>query len=187
MSTINLICTNCGVEFKKDINEYKRRLWKLPGNTNFFCSRSCTTIYNNKISPSGNKNPNPPPRPTHPNRKYPELVTYYVQRCSRDCRFKNMDISKRLEFANHLIELWEKQQHICAISKLPLTLRDKNGKCTETNRFKIASIDRINNELFYEIGNVQWVSFAINMAKNDTNNEEFIINLTEFVSNMAVL
>lgn len=183
MSTILLKCTNCNNEFEKDLGEYNRRLWKLPGNTNFFCSRSCSAKYTNTHAPFGNKNPNFSKNLYTENRrirrKYPKLVMYYVQRCVRDSRFENMQLNDRLAFADHLVDLWNLQQYKCAFTGVVLTLRDKTGKCDESNPFKIASLDRIDSNIPYKKGNVQWVSLAMNLAKQDTNNDEFITYLTE--------
>ncbi|PPD55309.1 MAG: hypothetical protein CTY12_01500 [Methylotenera sp.] len=90
-----------------------------------------------------------------------------------------MQLNDRLAFADHLVDLWNLQQYKCAFTGVVLTLRDKTGKCDESNPFKIASLDRIDSNIPYKKGNVQWVSLAMNLAKQDTNNDEFITYLTE--------
>lgn len=64
----------------------------------------------------------------------------------------------------YLQELLEKQNNLCALSKIKLDLNCK----------KQASIDRINPTLGYIKGNVQWVCNIINTMKFRHTQEEFI-------------
>jgi hypothetical protein len=182
MKTITLTCTNCGEEFEKDKNEYKRRIAKIPGNDNFFCSRSCSSIYHNKMA-GGNCNPTPPPpqiKNTH-NQIYPLFTGWYVGRCAQDDRTGKCLTENRLEFANHIEELWEGQNGKCAFSNYQLVRRDARGKCATGNPFMIASLDRIDNDTGYEIGNVQWTSVALNQARGNLPLDEFKFYYTNFI------
>lgn len=69
----------------------------------------------------------------------------------------------------HLNDLYESQGHKCALSgislepDLSLTVQQQN-----------MSIDRIDSNIGYEVGNVEWVDKRINMMKGSLSNEEFI-------------
>lgn len=69
----------------------------------------------------------------------------------------------------YLNSLYEEQNHICALSgislepNLNLTMQQQN-----------MSIDRIDSNIGYEEGNIQWVDKKINMMKGSLSSEEFI-------------
>lgn len=70
---------------------------------------------------------------------------------------------------DYLNNLYESQNHTCVLSgislepNLSLTMQQQN-----------MSIDRINSNIGYEEGNIQWVDKRINMMKGSLSNEEFI-------------
>jgi len=66
-----------------------------------------------------------------------------------------------------VFNLLEEQRWICALSGAKLTM-----KTGDANR---ASIDRIDSDCGYIPGNIQMVTSAVNKAKMDLNNEEFIL------------
>lgn len=65
--------------------------------------------------------------------------------------------------------LWYAQKGYCALTGWPMTMELAAG-VVPTN----CSIDRVNSELGYEIGNVQLVCRAANIAKSDLPVSEFI-------------
>lgn len=69
----------------------------------------------------------------------------------------------------YLNNLYEEQNHICALSGISLE-PDLNLTMQQQN----LSIDRINSNIGYEEGNIQWVDKRINMMKGSLSNEEFI-------------
>lgn len=77
----------------------------------------------------------------------------------------------QLEFnitPKYLEELYEKQNHKCAISGLSLEL-----DITKTAIQQNWSLDRIDSNIGYVEGNVQWVHKDINMMKQSYSNEYF--------------
>ena len=72
------------------------------------------------------------------------------------------DISKE-----YLKELWDKQNGKCAISGIDMTFEQCNGR-TSTN----VSIDQINPNEGYTVGNIQLVCMAINQIKSDLKMDE---------------
>lgn len=71
-----------------------------------------------------------------------------------------------------LSNLWNKQNGICALSGLVLTMGYKNST---------ASIDRIKSSMGYTRSNIQWVHKDINRMKTDFP-EEYFIKLCEAVA-----
>lgn len=65
----------------------------------------------------------------------------------------------------------------CAITGEPLVF--------EPNYVYSASIDRVNSELGYVEGNVQWVGSSVNMAKNVLDHEQFVSLCQSVVRNSA--
>lgn len=66
----------------------------------------------------------------------------------------------------YLIDLWRKQRGLCAISNIPLA-HILNDMCS-------ISIDRIDSNRGYLIGNVQFVCKWVNYAKRNNTDREFI-------------
>jgi len=67
-------------------------------------------------------------------------------------------------------ELFLKQNRKCALSGVDLYFSPNTSNRHGTN----ASLDRIDSNKGYTIGNVQWVTKKINMAKQDISQNEFI-------------
>ncbi len=66
-----------------------------------------------------------------------------------------------------LRSLWNKQQGLCAISKIPMTYKFDSGRI-----FTNVSIDQINPHLGYTKENIQLVCMAVNQMKSDMSLEE---------------
>ena len=77
-------------------------------------------------------------------------------------RLKAGAVNRGVPFDVSIQYLWgllEKQEHKCALSGLPICLNlQVAGKST-------ASVDRIDNSLGYQIGNVQWLHREVNRMK----------------------
>ena len=162
---ITIPCDNCGELYQKPISEYTRNC-KL--NRHSFCCRSCSVIYGNLVKPPQFR----------PNRKYAQLKEYnthrpkdpntpfrYVLRAARQ-RFKEFNIT-----IEDLKEIWYKQQGICPYSGVNLQMRTytKGFKC---NDIYAASLDRIDSSKGYVVGNIQFVSKAMNYCKNTLSDSE---------------
>ena len=70
----------------------------------------------------------------------------------------------------NLEDIWNAQNGYCALSGWQMTMRLADG-VVPTN----ASIDRIDSSVGYELGNVQLVCRAANVAKHDLTMNEFIL------------
>lgn len=147
---IKITCDCCGVLFDKPITEYNRNM-KL--NRHNYCCRSCAGKFKVK-NLKGN------PKELIPNNKKDEYTNfrYYYRNAKR--RFKSFNLT--LEY---LKQVWEQQFGICPYTgiKLKLATYLKN----HNDPIFTASLDRIDSNKGYEIGNVQYVSTAINYMKNN--------------------
>jgi len=92
--------------------------------------------------------------------------TYYLRKA------KDRRHSTDLE-EDYLVDLWNRQDGNCAISGIPLRLRNLTGRST----LDAASLDRIDSGKGYVKGNVQFIAYGLNLAKNSFSNDEF----TEFL------
>lgn len=82
---------------------------------------------------------------------------------------KERAIKQGLDFnltVEYLLSLWESQHGICALSGVPMTFERYQGRIP-TN----VSIDKINKERGYIIGNIQLVCMACNQIKSDWSEE----------------
>lgn len=68
--------------------------------------------------------------------------------------------------ADYLKEVWQKQEGRCAYTKLPLT--------ADANQLTTMSLDRIDSDIDYVVGNVQLVCVAVNRMKSDFPEKDFI-------------
>ena len=82
---------------------------------------------------------------------------------------------------DYLLDLWDKQCGICALSGITMTFELKKGR-THTN----VSIDKIDRTKGYVIGNIQLVCMACNQIKSDMTEETmyyFCKNIVEQYEN----
>jgi len=133
------------------MNEYKRRVAK---NSKLYCSRGCAAKINRLENFKDKRNTNPPPPGT--GRKENKFL-YYLRNIKR--RNHVYDVT-----ADYLSFLWLTQGGLCAYTKLPLNLNSSSKRNLDFRY--TASLDRIDSNQGYVIGNVQFVSTAINYMKN---------------------
>jgi len=165
-----ICCDNCNKEFEKPLSELKRN---KELNRRNFCSRTCVGKANyNNFGDKINKIP-----PIRQKDKYYGLREF-IRRAKNRIFLEESTITKE-----YLFEIWENQNHKCAYTNIDLILPCYRRKI-KTSRIFSASLDRIDSKKGYIIGNVQFVSSAINFMKNDMSNEETIqlINLIRTMS-----
>jgi len=101
------------------------------------------------------------------------------QNCSWDCvppycygtfkakaKIREINFNISLEYCD---QLFKNQNKLCAISGVLLSFGRRKDSSSTT-----ASLDRIDSNLPYIEGNVQWVHKKINIMKNSLSHEEFI-------------
>lgn len=114
--------------------------------------------------------------------------------CSQEQKFKGVGelsasyvssiklgaIHRGIEFGVSMEYLWglfNQQSRKCALSGLDITLDQQYSTSCRKGRKELtqtASLDRINNNVGYVAGNVQWVHKEVNIMKLDHNQDHFI-------------
>lgn len=102
---------------------------------------------------------------------------------------KHRAIKSGLQFTISIEQLWrlyEAQNSLCAISKLPIAFgryhrAERNRVHGTWARLDTASLDRIDNTRGYVIGNVQWVHKEVNRMKGCLPQTNFIELCTAIV------
>lgn len=178
MSNVTMFCTNCKQTFIKDQNEVSRRKNKT-SSTNFFCSRSCAAVYGNRCRTT-ERFPLTPHYGNQSARKYSSENSWYVSRAFKDQRKHVRCSMNRQEYDTLLSSLWT---GVCSITGVTIHRKQADGSCITQNPFNVASVDRIDSSLPYQEGNVQWVSQAINYAKND--DRLFEQHFTQFLEQLV--
>jgi hypothetical protein len=91
-----------------------------------------------------------------------------------NARDRKLTFDLTIEF---LWDLFLKQDGKCALSKIPIYL---NEKCSD-KKYKTATLDRIDSNKGYIVGNVQWLHRDINKMKNNFP-EDYFFKMCELVS-----
>lgn len=104
---------------------------------------------------------------------YKELQGNFVGIIRRNAKIRGLKFELEPQY---LYELLEKQGHRCALSGVELCFGNKRKNIEQT-----ASLDRIDSDKGYIVGNVQWVHKVINFMKGKQEQESFI-NLCKLIS-----
>ena len=183
-------CGECGKRICVVGSQYRYQTNKNP-NRKWFCGRPCSARYRNSVHVSSaahlhsNQRQNSLKGATK-NIKYDQQFVWYTSRCVHDHRQKNRP-SDIQAFEAALRSAWLNQSGSCAITGIPLKLRNKFGKCETDDTWQIASIDRRDSKLPYQPDNLQWVSVAINLAKSDTPQQKFLAGFAAAARNFLTL
>jgi hypothetical protein len=97
---------------------------------------------------------------------YGGLSLTYYSNVRRNASIRKIDISVSIEY---LWSLFEKQNGLCALTGIPITLGRRFTKDLQS-----ASLDRIDNNKGYVNGNVWWVHKDINSLKTDFSLQRFL-------------
>jgi hypothetical protein len=166
---MKIVCANikCNKEFEKEDKEYRRQIKK--GRIEFFCTRNCAAIKNNLDNPrsgnidnliSDNRRDEFTPFKYYINRgKYRSLETKRY-----DCNITTL----------YLKNLWEQQEGICPITGWNLILPKDSAYPWNKKLPNNASLDRIDNSKGYIEGNVRFIAFIANMARNEFSDDQVI-------------
>lgn len=98
---------------------------------------------------------------------FEELPGRYWIICKHNAKNRGLEFNLDIEYGWNL---FVKQDKKCALTGWPIAFHEPGtNPATQT-----ASLDRINSNEGYEVGNVQWVHKDINFIKSDTDEEYFI-------------
>ena len=154
-------CDNCGLEFKKPQSEIIRN--KKLGRQNF-CSRTCVGL--NNVKNFGERRNNYDIS-KHSGWRKDEFTKFRYH--FRNIKSRNKEVDITLE---DLRDVWNTQQEICPYLGVKLTLNSYGN--IKKDSITSASLDRIDSSKGYVKGNIQWVSRAVNLMKNDMSENELL-------------
>ncbi len=158
---IEVICGNpkCNRLFMKDGSEVRRNEKRGADN---YCSQSCSSIVNHKQLKSGAENAKYLIGVSKAD-KYTGLREHL-----RRAKYRDQEFNITLE---DLLEQWTKQNGLCPYTgaKLihPIRMKDEG-------LIYMASLDRIDSSIGYMKSNIQFISAAANLAKNNMSHEQMI-------------
>lgn len=162
-----VVCHTCGKEFLKEKYEIERVERQ-------FCNIKCTAPIS-RINLGARLGVGRPellrkgsePDEFSPFRRHLLSATERGKRHKRVCSVTLMDLK----------EQWDKQNGKCVYTGWSLVNPDSTnvikGYSIKVGKFR-ASLDRIDNSRGYEIGNIQFVSFLINVTKYTSSHAEFV-------------
>jgi hypothetical protein len=169
---VGIVCERCGKGKEIKLSNYNK---KLKEKSKFFCSIRCSStfwardkgLYENTL-----KNlileANPEPPKESGNKSKANLFNYYIKICRNR---KNKDFGITVEY---LEKLWDCQQGRCAVSGIELELPIGTAGFKSARPFFAASLDRIDSNIGYVEGNVQFICLAANYMKHSWDNQEFL-------------
>ena len=171
IKTTKITCAACGKLVEKRATEIKRQ--KKKGKKLFYCNLSCAGKINS----------------THLKQYQEELkrntgrgnwlrkkdaysqFRYHLNNAKRHSNNKNL-IDIDLEY---LKSLWESQQGKCAATGIELKIKHINTKKQKIDKNPYqASLDRIDNSKGYIKGNVRFVCYIFNIARNNFDDAQVI-------------
>jgi hypothetical protein len=165
MVKILLNCKNCEQEFSLEKKEYNRQNKK--GREHFFCGLPCSSSFRMKNLP------------TETRKEWAKKAgisnlgntygkkgdfTYYLNKSKH--RNRGFDLDEE-----YLKSIWSGN---CALSNIPITIKTAKSKLSLSS----GSLDRIDSSKGYIKGNVQFVAYGLNLAKNNFTDDE----LKSFIS-----
>lgn len=166
MAKLSITCDGCGVEFSKRRADFNKERRKNP-ECKFYCTLSChgkqnvthLKKYNFSINSDLRKKASKAADGT--NRKY-HGRDLPLSILLRKCRGRRKEFSITIK---DLSNLWDAQHGRCALSNIQLDLNS-------TSYITMPSVDRIDSNLGYVSGNIQFVSCALNLAKSTMSNDD---------------
>ena len=94
---------------------------------------------------------------------------YFIKVCNIKDRKKEVNID-----VDYLVHIWQKQNGICPITGEELLLPNNTDGWKSKDHVFRASLDRINPKLGYIKGNVRFIAWTANIARNRISDEELI-------------
>jgi hypothetical protein len=178
ITKVKIKCKHCGNEIEKIKAEYDRRIKKK--SVGFFCNLKCSGLFFKAKHLDKFKG------------NYSHLIKYQNNRLDQYSPFKYhankaRSRSKQKGYktdlnAEYLKEVWDNQSGICPYTGIKMeisrTSRDEDIKKTPIK----ASLDRIDPNIGYTKGNVEFVCYCVNVMKNDFSKKE-MVNFINLIKN----
>lgn len=145
------VCPSCNVDFKVKPSRLKRNLVVC-------CSISCREKYLSK---------NPEKRPRYKNRSDEESFFYEkATRLKISARKRGKEYDEYLD-GRFLFELWNKQKGKCFYTNIKMNF-------IPTDKLRLVSIDRVDNNKGYTVDNVVLCTYAFNSFKFNMSHKEVL-------------
>lgn len=158
MKIIKLKC-KCGKEFDRELREYRRQIKN--GNNTFYCTLSCSGRYGKGITFFSNHIEVP---------EHLRSFRIYLTKSKKRNKKYSIDGDITLEY---LKEIFDSQNGKCIYTGVNLIhQKQRNRKHKEKDYIYMASLDRIDSDKGYKVGNVQFISVCMNYAKNNMSHEK---------------
>ena len=157
---VNLICKNCRIEFNYPQKEFNRQVKKGRINTDFACSRSCSTSWRNKNTQYNVTESRKNHLLSKGEKRKRGNFTWYLNKARNRKHETNLT-------EEYLQELWNKQNGKCSITSYNMSMYSRSTKNTPYT----ASLDRIDSSIGNIKDNVQFVCYSVNLAKQSFDNE----------------
>jgi hypothetical protein len=157
---LNVICSNCDTSFLKDGSEVRRN--EKIGRNNY-CSLICSGNKNHKHLKEFNNSHYLEGQQDNRRDKY-TVIREHLNRVKN----RNKDYNITLD---DLLIQWNKQKGVCPYTGIKLIPPRKAKECPIYYK---ASLDRIDSNIGYNVGNIQFISASANYAKHNMNHEEMI-------------
>lgn len=168
MKTIALQCANCGRDFDKELKEHKRQIKK--GATRFFCGLSCLAVVRNIEHPNIGNIENFGAKIGTKKDEYTPF-RYFVLRAKYRSNKKGYQCNITPEY---LKLLWEQQEGKCQFTNWKIILPHGTDYGWDTSSPMNASVDRIDNSKGYVEGNVRFISYMANLARQTFTDDQLI-------------
>ena len=166
MSTVSLTCRCCSSAFVYAKKEFNRQTKLGRSSDEFYCSKTCARSWKNSHRPEQEK--------AEFYKKQSERLrgNQYAKK-GRFTHYLNKARHRRKDFdldEEYLESIWTGK---CALTDISIIAESKR------NSLISASLDRIDSTKGYIKGNVQFVAYGINLAKNSFSDNEVLafINL----------
>jgi hypothetical protein len=164
-------CYSCNAIILKDDSEVKRNQ-RL--NRNNFCSISCSKKVSQNLEMLSFHRTSAHLNAGNRRDEYTGFREHLIR-----AKRRNQNVNITLE---DLKKTWDEQQGICPYSKVKLqfvNLKIRN------NPIYTMSLDRINSNLGYIKGNIQFISIAMNLMKNSMTEKEMqeLLNILKYTVN----
>ena len=145
---LDLVCDVCGATFQRRLKHHNQKMKR--GYRGSVCSRKCSGTFQTRLKMDG----------LSPFR-------YIMNSIRSSSRRRGLLISVTPEI---LRELWHQQAGKCAYSGLAMELLSSGATRPETTVLT-ASVDRIDSNFGYVVGNVHFVCLFVNLGKSDFSHE----------------
>jgi hypothetical protein len=138
-----------------------------------FCSRRCIALSSTSIKTKASyKNCG---KKLIADNKIDEYSPFkmFISNCEMRKKFKKTSFDMDID-VEYLKKLWESQNGICPYTKFKMILPPTTTQYQKTHSLEKASLDRVDSSKGYIRGNVEFVCFFINLAKNSYSKETML-------------